>query len=124
MQLRRLFVWLAGIALLAPVSVFAGQKNEGKFTVAESVQFGTSQLKPGDYKVQWEGSGSDVQIKVLQYGKVVATAPGKLVPLEQVPGRDSVTLDATNDVRKVEKIDFAKQKQELVISDSSMASGR
>jgi hypothetical protein len=47
--------------------------------LADSGQVGSTQLKAGDYKAIWDGTGKDVQVKILQGKNVVATVPAKLV---------------------------------------------
>ena len=85
---------LAMVTLSLAVGLFARDKakdkNEGKFTLVDSVQVGSTELKAGDYKATWDGSGSDVQLKILQGKNVVATAPARLV--DDSSGQDSVTV--------------------------------
>ena len=125
MNFRKALIALATIALLLPVSVFAKEKNEGKFQVSQPVQVGSSQLKPGEYKVQWDGTGPDVQLTILQNGKTVATAPAKLVESQQPSQHDSVILrDGTGNVKRLDEINFAKQKRTLVLSEAQPSSGQ
>ena len=125
MKIRTALMALATVALLVPVSVFAKEKNEGKFQVSQPVQVGSSQLKPGEYKVQWDGTGPDVQLTILQNGKTVATAPAKLVESQQPSQQDSVTLrDGTGSVKHLDEINFAKQKRTLVLSEAQPSGGQ
>ncbi len=41
---------------------------------------GKIQLLAGDYTVQWEGGGPDVELTINRHKKVKATVPAKLVP--------------------------------------------
>lgn len=115
---------LAGIAMLLPLSALAKDSNEGKFSISEPVQVGSTQLKPGDYKVQWDGSGDAVQVKILQGKKTVATTSGKLVNREQAAPYNSVVLKNANSGKAINEIDFSNRKEALVLTDSAMSSGQ
>ncbi|HKS73260.1 MAG TPA: hypothetical protein VJQ82_08685 [Terriglobales bacterium] len=115
---------LAGIAMLLPLSALAKDSNEGKFTISEPVQVGSTQLKPGDYKVQWDGSGDAVQVKILQGKKTVATTSGKLVNREQAAPYNSVILKNANSGKSINEIDFSNRKEALVLTDNAMSSGQ
>ena len=69
---------LALVAFSLSLGAFAKDRNEGKFTLSDPATVGSTQLKPGDYKATWEGSGSDVQVKILQGKNVVATSFGQI----------------------------------------------
>jgi hypothetical protein len=122
-SIKYLFL-LAGIAMLLPLSALAKDSNEGKFTISEPVQVGSTQLKPGDYKVQWDGSGDAVQVKILQGKKTVATTSGKLVSHDQPAPYNSVVLKSANSGKAINEIDFSKRKEALVLSDSQMNAGQ
>lgn len=115
---------LAGIAMLLPLSAYAKDANEGKFTIAEPVQVGSTQLKPGDYKVQWDGSGESVNVKILQGKKTVATTSAKLVNHEQAAPYNSVVLKNASKGKAIDEIDFSKRKEALVLSDAQMSTGQ
>jgi hypothetical protein len=116
---------LTGLALLLPLSALAKNSgNEGKFTVSEPVQVGSTQLKPGDYKVQWDGSGDAVQVKILQGKKTVATSSGKIVSHDQPAPYDSVILKDGTGGKAINEIDFGKRKEALVLTDATMNAGQ
>jgi hypothetical protein len=112
---------LAALLVLS-LGSFAKDKNnnEGKFTLTNSAQIGSTQLKAGDYKAAWEGTGSDVQVKILQGKNVVATTSAKLVDKQNAS--DSVTLGgADSNARTVDEIDFAHAKKALVFGSAQTA---
>ncbi len=117
---------LAGIAMLLPLGAFAknNNNNEGKFTVSEPVQVGSTQLKPGDYKVQWEGSGDAVQVKILQGKKTVATTSGKVVNHDQAAPYNAVILRGATSQKSINEIDFGNRKDALVLTDAQMSGGQ
>ena len=106
-------------AVVLSMGAFAKDKNEGKFTLTNPAQIGSTQLKPGDYKAVWEGTGSDVQVKILQGKDVVATTSAKLVDKQNTS--DSVTLGGADNVKTVDEIDFARAKKALVFGSAQTA---
>lgn len=70
----------AFIALLfmLPVASFAA-KNSKQVTFESITKIGTTDVQPGTYKVEWNGTGSEVTVDFLQNKKVVATSTAKLV---------------------------------------------
>jgi hypothetical protein len=115
---------LAGIAILLPLSAFAKDTNQGKFTISEPVQVGSTQLKPGEYKVEWDGSGDAVQVKILQGKKTVATSSGKLVNHDQAAPYNAVILKDASGGKAINEIDFGNRKEVLVLTDAQMSSGQ
>ena len=115
---------LAGIAILLPLSAFAKDTNQGKFTISEPVQVGSTQLKAGDYKVEWDGSGDAVQVKILQGKKTVATSSGKLVNHDQAAPYNAVILKDASGGKAINEIDFGNRKEALVLTDAQMSGGQ
>ncbi|HMK23716.1 MAG TPA: hypothetical protein VK466_15400 [Terriglobales bacterium] len=114
------FAVLLAFVLSLSATVFArDNKTEGKFTLSDSVQLGSTQLKPGDYKAAWEGTGSDVQVKILQGKNVVATTSAKLV--DKSDSQDSVSVSNANGSKKLEQIDFGGIRKALVFSSAVTA---
>jgi hypothetical protein len=107
---------LAMLTLSLSAGLFARDKskdkNEGKFTLVDSVQVGSSELKAGDYKATWNGSGPDVQVIILQGKDVVATVPAKLV--DDSSGQDSITVGDPS--KLLQEIHFRSLHKSLVFS--------
>jgi hypothetical protein len=83
-----------GAALLLASSAFAGAK--ASLQLDNPVSLNGTTLKPGDYKVQWDGNGPDVQISFVQGKKVVAQASAKLIDLP-APAVSSAAVTVKND---------------------------
>lgn len=64
---------------LIPAFAFAGQRNSATVQLPGPVQVAGTELASGQYKMMWEGNGSDVTVSFLDGKKTVATAPAKLV---------------------------------------------
>jgi len=56
-----------------------------------------AQLKPGEYKLTWDGSGPDVQLNILQGKKVVATVPAKVVSLDAAAPNNAAIVQKKDD---------------------------
>jgi hypothetical protein len=68
-----------GLALLLTTGAFAA--NKGSLQVSDTVNVSGKQLAPGDYKLSWEGTGQNVELKIMKGKDVVATVPAHLVDL-------------------------------------------
>jgi hypothetical protein len=105
-------------ASLLPATAFAKDKAEPKFSLEYTAQLGNAELAPGTYKLQWEGTGDNVQVNVLQHGKIVATASAKVVESAKPADASEVTYGMVGDKKTVNEIDFSKSKQSLVFTEA------
>jgi hypothetical protein len=78
MKKSRISIALFGAALLFCSGAFAKDNNKGTLNLSESVNVEGKTLNPGTYKLEWSGSGSDVQVNVLHGKDTVATFPAHL----------------------------------------------
>ena len=116
--------YIAIVAVLASglsLSAVAKDKNETRISLSDSVQVGTTGLKPGDYTLQWEGNGPQVQVKVLKGKNLVATVPAKLEQGTSGRSADAITLRTVSNVKTLDEVDFAGGKRSLVFSDATGA---
>lgn len=77
MKLTRIATTILGASLFLAVGAMAQEK--GTLTITEKVTVQGSELKPGKYDVEWNGSGPAVQLS-FHRGKDVVTVPATLVP--------------------------------------------
>jgi len=113
-----------GLALLLASSAFAATKGSLQLTNAVTVN-GTT-LKPGDYKLQWEGSGPNVELSIMQGKNVIAKAPAHIVDLDTPSNNDAaVTRKDDSGSRSLTGVRFHGKKfaLELAASDGMQASG-
>jgi hypothetical protein len=87
-----------GLALLLAASAFAA--NKGSLTVQEPLTVNGTQLKPGDYKVQWDGNGPSVELSITQGKKVIAKVPAHMVNLDQPSQNDAAVVKNNGDGSK------------------------
>jgi len=112
---------LSTLLLLFPLCALAKVKNQHSLDIAESVEVGTTQLQPGTYKVEWQEAGPRVTIKFLQGSKVVASVAGTLKANDQqVTQDDIVTQTRSGSQRVLTEIDFAHEKEALVLAQQGM----
>jgi hypothetical protein len=121
MKYLKCLALLPTLALLIPLSASARDKSQHSVDILDSVQVGTTRLKAGNYKVEWQGAGPAVEVIFLQRGKTVASAPATLQTNDKQVTWDDVVIDKTRaNTKTLEEIDFAHQKEALVFAKSGM----
>src|SRR5271155_3444881 len=103
---------LSMLASLCSVSALARDKNQHTVDFPNAVQVGGKQLEPGNYKVEWQGTGPEVQVTFLSHGKAVATVPGTLKTNDSQVTEDAIQTDLAN--KTLYEIDFRRDKEALV----------
>ena len=110
---------LSTLALLFPLGALA-RNNAHSVQIFDVLQIGSTQLKPGNYKVEWQGTGPAVQVSFQQNGKTVVTMPATLKTNDDQVTQDAIMTEATNaDTSTLKEIDFGHQKQALVFDQNS-----
>jgi hypothetical protein len=103
-------------ALILCAGSFAKDSNSGNFVLQQAAQLGSTVLQPGHYTAEWSGPKDAVKINILQHGKTVATAEGKLKDLPTKSPYAAVTLkNQTNNNPRVDEIDFNNRSEALVV---------
>jgi len=112
---------LSMLALLSSVSALARDKNQHSVQIRDSVQVGGTQLEAGDYKVEWQGTGPQIQVNFVRDGKTVATVPGTLKTNDAKVTQDDIVTDTTSaNTKTLKEIDFSHNKESLVFEQSGM----
>lgn len=107
-------VALAAIMFAFTTVTFAANKNQASFTLPSAATVGSTDLKPGDYKAELKTEGGNsVKVDILQHGKTVATAEGKLKDLPATMTHDAVIFNNN----KIDEIDFGSRKQAVVFGE-------
>jgi hypothetical protein len=78
MKITKMLTTVLGASLLCTVGVMAQEKSTLNLTEKVTVQ-GT-ELKPGKYDVQWDGTGSSVQLSIKRGKENIVTVPATLIP--------------------------------------------
>lgn len=108
MKSARLAAIIALFALLLPLSALAkdNNNNKGKVALSSTAQVAGTQLQPGNYTVEWSGSGPGAQVKFIRNGKTVATTQGDVVQLKTKAAYDQVVLSTASGQNVVQEVDF------------------
>ncbi|PYX75756.1 MAG: hypothetical protein DMG78_03335 [Acidobacteria bacterium] len=86
---------VVGLALTLASSAFAASK--ANLTLNNPTSINGTSLKAGEYKLQWDGNGPNVEVSIMQGKKVVAKVPAKLVDLNQSSANDAALLKQNSD---------------------------
>ena len=109
---------LMGSALLLASSAFAA--NKASMLLQSPVTINGATLKPGDYRVEWNGSGSNVELSITQGKKVLAKVPAHVVDLQTASNSDATVIrrndDGTNSLTGVR---FGGRKFALEVGEAS-----
>jgi hypothetical protein len=111
-----------GLALLLASSALAATK--ASLTLGDSVTINGTMLKPGDYKLVWDGTGPDVEVSVMQGKAVVAKLPAKVVDLT-TPAANTAALITTNSdgTKSLTGARFEGKKYALELAGTSEGAG-
>jgi len=75
----KLGITLAAIVLILPLSALASSKNSSNVEIPDKVVVNGKQIQPGTYKVEWNGTGPNVEVSILQGDKTIAQVPARVV---------------------------------------------
>lgn len=110
---------LLGLIVLFASSVFASS-NRGSLQTLSDVTVSGKTLPAGEYSLNWQGSGSNVQLNILKGRKVVVTTPARLVDLDQTPASDAAVIKNNGDGSKsLQEVRFGGKKYALQIGEDS-----
>ena len=109
------------LALLMSTSLFAA--SSGSLNLTQPVQLNGTEIKPGDYKVKWEGTGSDVSVSILKGKDVVAKAPAHIKDLGNKFNSNAAVLQKRDGAASLTGIRFAGKTFAIEFSDETAGAG-
>jgi hypothetical protein len=110
------------LALLLSTSLFAA--SSGSMNLTQPVQLNGTQLKPGDYKVTWEGTGPEVTVSVMKGREVVAKTQAHVKELDKSFNSNATVLQKNGDgSTSLNGIRFSGKKTTLEFTDEAAANG-
>jgi len=119
MKLLLRSVTLSILLLSVPVLTFAANKKS--LTINEPISVAGTVLQPGDYRLEWDGTGSNVQVKFIQNNKTIVTAPAT-VETKSTSYDGALDLRNNGDKAKaLREIDF--KNTSIVFEQSASAAG-
>jgi hypothetical protein len=96
-------------------SAYAARDNARSVEIVDAVQIGTTELKPGNYKVEWQGTGPAVEVSFRRNGKTVVTVQGTFKTNDDQVTQDAIVTEATGaGTSTLKEIDFGHHKEALV----------
>src|ERR1700757_323372 len=114
-------ILLVGVVLLAGSALAA---SKGPLELQEPASVAGTQLKSGTYTVQWEGTGDQVQLKIYQGKKEVASTSARVVTLDKPLDRDATLMRRNDDgTLTVTRINFGKKNFALELNGDGGGSG-
>ena len=84
-----------GLALTLASTAFAASK--ANLTLNSPTSVNGTNLKPGDYRLEWDGNGPNVEVSIMQGKKVLTKVPAKVVDLDKASSNDSAILKQNGD---------------------------
>jgi hypothetical protein len=112
---------LSAVVLLAG-SAFAASK--GSMELLRPATVAGTQLAAGNYTVQWDGTGDQVQLQIFQGKKPVASTNAHMVKLDHALAENSVVIVPNNDgTRSISRINFGKKDFALELNNEGAGSG-
>jgi hypothetical protein len=114
-------VTLFGASLLLAASAFAGT-GKGTLRLYESVEVQGKQLRPGDYKVEWNGEGTNVELNISNGKETVASIPAQVVTVAEKNRTDGYASKKSDDGKSaLTEIFFHGSNYELRLGDQAAA---
>jgi len=109
---------VVGLALLMASSAVAATK--ASLSLQSPVTVNGTTLKPGDYKLEWDGSGPNVELSIMQGKMVLAKVPAKVVDLDSKADNTAAVVRSNDDgTKSLAGARFEGKKFALEISESS-----
>ncbi len=109
-------------SLLFCAGAFAGNTIKKSLHLYETATVEGRQLAPGDYKVEWSGSGPDVKVNILKGKETVATLSAQVVSQGAANQQDGYVLKPVNNgTQSIADIFFSGEKYDLKIDQSANA---
>ena len=108
-----------GLAVLLATSAFAS--NKGSLHLSEAALVNGQQLPAGDYQLRWDGTGANVDLSIVQGGKVVTKTAAKVVEMSAASAYDAAVLDRSSGTPSLMELRFAGKKFALAIGGSEKA---
>jgi len=107
-----------GLALLLACSAFAATK--GSLHLQSAATINGTQLKPGDYKLEWDGSGPNVEVSILKGKNVVTKTQAKVVDLSSPALNDAAVVQKNDDgTSSITSVRFEGKKVALDLHSSN-----
>jgi hypothetical protein len=123
MKVTKLFTLLVGSSLLLSASAFAGNGNKKTLHIDTSVTVEGKSLAPGEYKVEWSGTGPDVKVNILKGKETLASVTARVVSVPVANKQDGYSATAAQDgSHSLNSLFFSGDKFDLEIGQGTSVS--
>ena len=124
MKLSRNLFSVALASLLLGASAFAAPTTKGTLKLFEPVTVQGKQLAPGQYTVEWNGEGPNVQLSIASGKNAVASVPARVVPVSLKNATSGYSSTKQQDGSStLTNVFFQGKTFELQIADQSASQG-
>jgi hypothetical protein len=114
-------IFLAAVVLVAGSALAA---SKGSLELQHPTSVGGKQLATGNYTVQWDGTGDQVELKIFQGKNAVATTPARVVKVERrQPHNAAITVTNGDGTSSLSQIVFGGKDYALEVASEGGASG-
>jgi len=104
--------------LLLATSAFAA--NKGSLQVQEPLNVNGTKLAPGDYKVQWDGTGPNVEMSILKGKTVVTKVPAHIVDIGSASPSDAAVVKNNGDgTKSLSEVRLSGKKFALAVGEEA-----
>jgi hypothetical protein len=122
MNMSRVPIILVGAVLVFSSGAIAGETNKARLHLAETITVEGKAVSPGDYTVEWTGSGPAVEVNLLRGKQTVATFPAHVTEEPSANATDAYTSRAgLNGSRTLTAIYVGGKKTTLELDKSEAA---
>jgi hypothetical protein len=119
MTLSRNLFSLGAASLLLAASALAAGASKGNLHLYDSVTVQGKQLAPGDYKVEWNGEGPNVQLNIDQGKQTVVSVPARVTPVNEKNPSDGYASKNKDGENVLSEIFFQGKTYQLEIGDQA-----
>jgi hypothetical protein len=84
-----------GLAVLLASSAFAASK--ANLNLQNPTTINGTKLKAGEYRLEWDGTGPNVEVSIRQGKNVLAKVPAKIVDLNTAASNDAAVVKMNGD---------------------------
>jgi hypothetical protein len=124
MKLSRNLFSVALASLLLGASAFAAPATKGTLKLFEPVTVQGKQLAPGQYTVEWNGEGPNVQLSIASGKNAIASVPARVVPVSPKNATSGYSSTKQQDGSStLTNVFFQGKTFELQIADQSASQG-
>lgn len=120
MKLRSIAALAVLFAMALSVAVGA-PKNKKTINLTDPTRVGTVVLQPGDYTIEWTGTGSDVQVSFSHGKNTLVTVPATLEPAQNRIDLTYAYATEPSGVHSLSKIELKNSTLHFTVTDGTGA---